>query len=191
MPCICCVYTIHILTKVFWYSDYNIWICHVYVAYILYMYWQFVLSGIWLSPRSRYYAPEAATFQRVWTCCRSSEAASSCWVRVLSKPSPVAVSDGAGPTTRRGIHVYDSITRSTPGCGTLDGHSLAWAASQWPRLRRSEGNPGPRLQSADGQLSGLASDLRLVYVWYIHGIYLVYPWYILSDSKSCILSAIK
>jgi hypothetical protein len=31
----------------------------------------------------------------------------------------------------------------------------------------------------------------LVYVWYIHGIYLVYPWYILSDSKSCLLSAIK
>jgi hypothetical protein len=83
------------------------------------------------------------------------------------------------------------FTRSTPGCGTLDGPSLAWAASQWPRLRRSEGNPGPRLQSADGQLSGLASDLRLVYVWYIHGIYLVYPWYILSDSKSCLLSAIK
>ena len=83
------------------------------------------------------------------------------------------------------------FTRSTPGCGTLDGPSLAWAASQWPRLRRSEGNPGPRLPSADGQLSRLASDLRLVYVWYIHGIYLVYPWYILSDSKSCLLSAIK
>ena len=83
------------------------------------------------------------------------------------------------------------FTRSTPGCGTLDGPSLAWAASQWPRLRRSEGNPGPRLQSADGQLSGLASDLRLVYVWYIHGIYLVYTWYILSDSKSCLLSVIE
>jgi hypothetical protein len=83
------------------------------------------------------------------------------------------------------------FTRSTPGCGTLDGPSLAWAASQWPRLRRSEGSPGLRLPSADGQLSGLASDLRLVYVWYIHGIYLVYSWYILSDSKSCILSAIK
>ncbi len=37
----------------------------------------------------------------------------------------------------------------------------------------------------------LASDLCMVYVWYIHGIYLVYPWYILSDSKSCLLSAIK
>jgi hypothetical protein len=34
----------------------------------------------------------------------------------------------------------------------------------------------------------LASDLRMVYVWYIHGIYLIYPWYILSDSKSCLLS---
>jgi hypothetical protein len=42
------------------------------------------------------------------------------------------------------------FTRSTPGCGTLDGPSLAWAASQWPRLRRSEGNPGLRLPSADG-----------------------------------------
>ncbi len=83
------------------------------------------------------------------------------------------------------------FTRSTPGCGILDGPSIAWAASKWPRLRRSEGSPGQRLPSADGQLSGLASDLHMVYVWYIHGIYLVYPWYILSDSKSYLLSAIK
>jgi hypothetical protein len=81
--------------------------------------------------------------------------------------------------------------RSTPGCGTLDGPSLAWAASLWPRLRSSEGSPGLRLPSADGQLSGLTSDLCMVYVWYIHGIYLVHPWYILSYSKSCLLSAIK
>ncbi len=26
--CICCVYTIHILTKLFWYTNYNILICH-------------------------------------------------------------------------------------------------------------------------------------------------------------------
>ncbi len=87
------------------------------------------------------------------------------------------------------------FTRSTPGCGTLDGPSLAWAASLWPRLRRSTGSPGQtrRLPSADGQLSWLASlsDLDMVYVWYIHGIYMVYTWYILSYSKSCPLSAIK
>ena len=66
------------------------------------------------------------------------------------------------------------FTRSTPGCGTLDGPSLAWAASQWPRLRRSEGNPGPRLPNERGQQSGpgLSSN------WYIHGIYMVYTWYI-------------
>ncbi len=64
-------------------------------------------------------------------------------------------------------------------------------ASQWPKRRRSEGSPGQRLPSADGQLSRLASDICMVYVWYIHGIYLVYPWYILSNSKSCLLSAIK
>ncbi len=39
MSCICCVYAIHILTKIFWYTNYNIWICHVYVVYILYIYW--------------------------------------------------------------------------------------------------------------------------------------------------------
>ncbi len=39
MPCMCCVYTIHVLTKVFWYSDYNIVICHVCVVFIQYMYW--------------------------------------------------------------------------------------------------------------------------------------------------------
>ncbi len=32
------------------------------------------------------------------------------------------------------------------------------------------------------------SDLHMVYVWYIH-IYMVYPLYILSDGKSCLLSA--
>ncbi len=36
---ICCIYTIHILTKIFWFTNYNIWICHVYVAYMLYIYW--------------------------------------------------------------------------------------------------------------------------------------------------------
>ena len=66
------------------------------------------------------------------------------------------------------------FTRSTPGCGTLDGPSLAWAASQWPRLRRSEGSPGLRLPNERGQQSGpgLSSN------WYIHGIYMVYTWYI-------------
>ena len=39
MSCICCVYTIHILTKILWYTNYNIGICHVYVVYILYIYW--------------------------------------------------------------------------------------------------------------------------------------------------------
>ncbi len=72
------------------------------------------------------------------------------------------------------------FTRSTSGCGTLDAPSLAWAASLWQKLRRSEGNLGPRLPSAGGQLSWLASDLRMVNVRYIHGIYLVYDtWYIL------------
>jgi hypothetical protein len=56
------------------------------------------------------------------------------------------------------------FTRSTPGCGTLDGPSLAQAASLWPKLRRSEGSLGQRLPSADEQLSGLASDLCVVYV---------------------------
>ncbi len=35
----CCVYTIHVLTKIFWYTNYTILICHVYVVYILYIYW--------------------------------------------------------------------------------------------------------------------------------------------------------
>ncbi len=66
------------------------------------------------------------------------------------------------------------FTRSTPGCGTLDGPSLAWATSQWRWLRRSEGSLGLRLPSADGQLGG--SQVTLV--WYMSGIYMVYTWYI-------------
>jgi hypothetical protein len=70
-------------------------------------------------------------------------------------------------TSRRGSHVYEI---NTPGCGILDCPSLAWAASLQvrPKLRRSEESPraGPRLPSADGQLSGLqvASDLCMVWV---------------------------
>ncbi len=83
----------------------------------------------------------------------------------------------AGPTSRRGSHVYEINT-------WLWTFELPQPASLWPRLRRSEGSPGLRLPSADGQLSRQASDLHMVNVWYIHGIYLVYPWYILSYSKS-------
>ncbi len=55
------------------------------------------------------------------------------------------------------------FTKSTPGCGTLDGPSLVWATSLWPKLRSSYGSPGLRLPNADEQLSGLASDHRMVY----------------------------
>ena len=55
------------------------------------------------------------------------------------------------------------FTRSTPGCGTLDGPSLVWATSLWPKLKSSDGSPGLRLPSAAGQLSGLASDHRMEY----------------------------
>ena len=58
------------------------------------------------------------------------------------------------------------FTRSTPSCGTLDGPSLAWAASLWQKLRSSDGSPCLRLPRADGQLSRLASYLRMVYAQY-------------------------
>jgi hypothetical protein len=83
------------------------------------------------------------------------------------------------------------FTRSTPGCGTLDGPSLVWVTSLWPKLKSSDRSPGLRLPSADGQLSRLASDHRMEYAKYIHGIYHEYTWYILSDNKSCLLSAIQ
>jgi hypothetical protein len=55
------------------------------------------------------------------------------------------------------------FTRSTPGCGTLDGPSLVWATSLWPKLKSSDGSPGLRLPSAAGQLSGLASNHSMEY----------------------------
>ncbi len=75
------------------------------------------------------------------------------------------------------------FTRSTPSYGILDCSSLAWAASQWPRLRRSAGSRGLRLPNELGQLSRLVHGVCMVYTWYIHGI--------LSDIKSFFLSAIK
>ncbi len=90
----------------------------------------------------------------------------------------------AGIMESKGIHrVYEPSPVPTLYIGRVEDllgrvPLIPWAPSQWPRLRRSEGSPGPRLPSADGQLSGLANDLCLVYVWYIPGISLVYPWYI-------------
>jgi hypothetical protein len=55
------------------------------------------------------------------------------------------------------FHLYYStllFTRSTPGCGILDGPSLAWAASPWPKLRRAKGSLGLRLPNERGQLNG-------------------------------------
>ncbi len=49
---------------------------------------------------------------------------------LLSAAVPMALA-----LTRGGAAMF---TRSTPGCGTLDCPSLAWAASLWPKLRRSE-----------------------------------------------------
>ncbi len=55
------------------------------------------------------------------------------------------------------------FTTSKSGCGTLFGPILVWATSLWPKLRSFDGSPGLRLPSADGQLSGLASDHHMVY----------------------------
>ena len=73
--------------------------------------------------------------------------------------------------TRGGAAMF---MRSTPGCGTLGDPSLAWAASLWPKLRRSDGSPGLRLPSADGQQRRLEHDFSMVYAKYIPCIYPVY-----------------
>jgi hypothetical protein len=80
------------------------------------------------------------------------------------------------------------FTRSTPDCGTLDGPraSLAWAASLWPKLRRSEGSLGLMLPNERGQQS-LASDFLLVYTWYIPCIYTAYIRYIPALSETDLL----
>ncbi len=83
--------------------------------------------------------------------------------------------DGAGPTTQRGS------TRSTPGCGNLDGPSLARAASQWPRLKDPKEVPARCCQTRVGRKAGpdyQVTGIYMVYTWYIHGIYMVYTWYI-------------
>jgi hypothetical protein len=65
-------------------------------------------------------------------------------------------------------HKYSSRQKDAFECGGADGAGPAL----WPKLRSSDGSPGLRLSSADGQLvSGIPSDLRMVYEWYIHGIY--------------------
>ncbi len=230
MLCICWVYTIHILT--------------------------IFLSGTWLSPRSQYYAPEAATFQRVWTGCfyrnwlsglqilQTCIVSDSRWINIHKFQSVEFESDlyrgvmrarcypfnmerhrfrgrnGKVGTYTWYSNVYDNMymlvifvvytcTELIVLSATIPPHpfyigerdndydvaellfdqdsmwfvrlsaavlmvwalpSLAWAASLWPKQRRSEGSPGLRLPSADGQLSRRK--------WPSHGICLKYAWYI-------------
>ena len=85
--------------------------------------------------------------------------------------------------TRGGAAMF---TRSTPGCGTLDGPSLAWVAYLWPKLRKSEGSPGLRLPNADGQPRRLVREFRMVYTTDIPVYTMnipVYTWYVLSSSE--------
>jgi hypothetical protein len=75
------------------------------------------------------------------------------------------------------------FTRSTPGCGTLDGPSLAWAASLWPKLRRSKGSLGLKLP-----ITALTRDHDcLVYIWYFQ----VYTRNILPVNKTYLLGTIE
>jgi hypothetical protein len=77
--------------------------------------------------------------------------------------------DGAGPTLRRGSHVYEINTwlwifgLPQPSVGSL---SVA-KTEKIQRRSLSEAS------NTDGHLSGLASDLHMVYAWYIYYIYLV------------------
>ena len=87
-----------------------------------------------------------------------------------------------------------TFTRSTHGCGTLAGPSLAWAGSLWLKPMRYARSPGQRLPSEDGQLRGLACDLGLWWFYhhgYIHGIYTVYTLHIPSFSKTCFVCRIE
>ncbi len=82
------------------------------------------------------------------------------------------------------------FTKSTPGCGTLNSPSFAWAASLWPKLRRSEGSPGPMPPNERGQQSCQdcqVTGMYMVYTWYIHGIYMIYITYILAVSETYLL----
>jgi hypothetical protein len=203
MPCICCVYTIHILTNLF---------CQGHdsapgLEIMLQKQQHLSVSGQ-AANQARQHPPVEYVFpcftsEGLTTSLAKSLSFHAFWMEMQPQLSHISTAADSGTLLSTAVLMVQALprggaamfTRSTPGCGILDAPSLAWAASQWPRLRRSEGSPSQRLQSADGQPSGLASDLRTahstVYVWYIYGIYLVYPWYILSNSKSCLLSAIK
>ncbi len=130
MLCMCCVYTIHLLTNLF-------------------------CQGHDSAP-----GPQASIL-----CSRSSNI-SSCLDRLLIRRGSIFLFSACSHAAM--------FMRSTPGSGTLDGPSLAWAASLWPKLRRSKGSPGPMLPNERGQQSGIASDLHIMmaFVWYI--IYCLY-----------------
>jgi hypothetical protein len=95
--------------------------------------------------------------------------------------------DGAGPTSRRGSHVYEINTwlwnfgRPQPRVGDL-------SVAKTEKLRRKSRSEA----SKRGWATKRARKWPLhEYAWYIHGIYHGYTVYILSDNKSCFLSAIQ
>ncbi len=186
----------------------------------IYIYWQFILSGTWLGPRSRHYAPEAANL------LVSGQAADlvrhpppveyawplqAFWRRHSARPGLFSpLTNFVQQLTAGRFQVWVLLC---PWCGPYlaEGQPCLWdqhlAVELWT-APASRGRPlcgqnwedlrevsvrGCQLSvpSADGQLSWLARDLHVVYTWYIHGIYMVYPWCILSDGRSCLLNAIK
>ena len=101
--------------------------------------------------------------------------------------SQCGCADGAGPTTRRGSHVYEINTwlwnfgRPQPRVGGL-------SVAKTEKIRRKSRSEASKRGWATKRARKWPSlGICLVYTWYI----IVYPWYILSDSKSCLLSAIK
>jgi hypothetical protein len=227
--CICRVYTIHILTKIYWYINYDILICHVYVVYIIYISWQFFFVRDMTQPQVSTLCSWSSNIsacldrQPIWrgsilllsTCGlynRSDEdipldlvffspfeelRLRSSWGQLESFLDGNATSiiphtyssrqrdafecccaDGAGPTSRRGSHVYEINTwlrlavelwtvpasRARPLCG-----------QDWEDQKEV---PVWCCQTSVGNKAGLdcqVTGIYMVYTWYIHDIYHVYP----------------
>ncbi len=244
----CFRHTIHILTKIFWYTNYNILICHVYVAYILYIYWlkyfdvPTIISWYVMYMLCIYYTytdicfvrdmtqPQASTLcswssnnsacldrQPIWrdsilllsmcghynrsdkdpfrsTWFSSAPLRNVAWRQLESFLDGNATStipqkyssrqrdafecccaDGAGPTTRRGCHVYEINTwlwnfgRPQPRVGGL-------SVAKTEKIRRKSRSEASKRGWATKRARNWPSyGIYLKYTWYIPGISLVYP----------------
>ncbi len=183
MSCICCVYTIHILTKIFLNTNYNTFKCHVYVVYtILYIYWL------------KYFDIPIIKFWYVmYMLCTHYTYTDNCFIRDMTQPQVSTLCSWSS-------NISACLDRQPIWRGSILLLSTCVSVEYVWQCGRNFGRPQPRVGCLSESVARTEKILRkslseaskrgwatkrasewpsygicLVYTWYIPGISLVYP----------------